>query len=259
MGAEAQGLQRACPPPVPETLVRDVDLLCLDAGNTVVFLDHGRVARACSREGFDTTAADSVRAEGEMKLALERGDGLDVNWSHSEVPSARGWATVVGTMLHAAGLEKDRLGSVVDALWSEHRALNFWSIVAEGLVPALHRVRARGVPIAVVSNSEGKLEELFDGLGILGAFDVVIDSGVVGVEKPDPRIFRIALDRFRVPPSRALHLGDSFGPDVLGARAAGLRVALVDPHGHLAGRHLDVPRVVGAAEVGCAIAEARGG
>jgi putative hydrolase of the HAD superfamily len=244
---------------IDPTLVRDVDLLCLDAGNTVVFLDHDRVARSCGREGFATTADALVRAEGEMKLVVERGDGLDVEWSQSHVPSARGWATAVGTMLLLAGLEKDRLRPLVDALWSDHGTLNFWSIVAEGLVPALDRVRALGVPVAVVSNSEGRLAELFDALGILGAFDLVIDSGVVGVEKPDPRIFRIALDRFGVPATRALHLGDTFGPDVLGARAAGIRVALVDPHGHLAGRHLDVPRVAGAAAVGRAIAESRGG
>ena len=240
-------------------LVRDVDLLCLDAGNTVVFLDHARLARACGRQGFATTADMLVKAEGQMKQVMEQGDGLDVAWSQSHVPLAVSWGTVVGTMLGIAGLERGRIGPVLDALWSEHRTFNFWSLVVEDLVPALDRLRALGVRVAVVSNSEGKLEELFGALGILGAFDLVIDSGAVGIEKPDPRIFQIALDHFRVAPARAVHLGDTFGPDVLGARAAGLRVALVDPHGHLANRHLDVPRVAGAPQVARAIAEARGG
>jgi len=244
---------------VDPALVDEVDLLCLDAGNTVVFLDHQRLARACGREGFATTADALIRAEGKAKHALERGDWLDVPWSQSHVASARGWARLVGTTLGLAGLETGRLGPMLDALWSEHRVLNFWSLAVDGLVPALDRVRALGVSVAVVSNSEGKLEELFDGLGILGAFDLVIDSGVVGIEKPDPRIFRIALERFRVPPARTLHLGDTFDPDVLGARAAGLRVALVDAHDQLAGRHLDVPRVAGVPEVARAIAETRGG
>jgi HAD superfamily hydrolase (TIGR01509 family) len=130
--------------------------------------------------------------------------------------------------------------------------------VPEGLAPALERARGAGVPIAVVSNSEGMLESLFADLGILQAFDFVIDSGVVGIEKPDPRIFAIALDRFRVPPARALHLGDNFATDVAGARAAGIPVALVDPFGHIAGRHLEVPRVAGAREVADAIARSRG-
>jgi putative hydrolase of the HAD superfamily len=114
------------------------------------------------------------------------------------------------------------------------------------------------VHVAVVSNSEGMLESLFDELGILRAIDLVVDSGVVGIEKPDARIFRIALDYFGVPPARALHLGDNFVTDVVGARAAGVRVALVDPFGHLDGRHGDVPRVASAPDVARAIAEARG-
>jgi len=241
------------------TLVRDVDLLCLDAGNTVVFLDHERLARACVREGFATTRDALLRAEGDAKAALERGDGPDVDWSQAQVAAARGWGRVVGTMLRLAGLETERLGPLLDALWPEHRAHNFWSLVVEGLTPALDRLRASGVAVAVVSNSEGRLEQLFESLGILRAFDLVIDSGVVGIEKPDPRIFRIALDRFHTPPARALHLGDTFGPDVLGARAAGVRVALIDPHGHLEGRHLDVPRVDGVPAVARAIAALRGG
>lgn len=60
-----------------------------------------------------------------------------------------------------------------------------------------------------------------------------------------------------MPPSRALHLGDTYATDVLGARAANVRVALVDPHGHARGRHLDVPRVPGAAEVADVIARTR--
>jgi len=244
---------------IDPSLVRDVDLLCLDAGNTIVFLDHDRLARACGREGFVTTTDALVRAEGEMKHAMERGEGVDVVWAQSHVGSAGSWGRVIGTMLLAAGLPREHLPRLLDTLWSEHRALNFWSLLVEGLVPALGRLRALGVPVAIVSNSEGKIEELLDHLGVLGAFDLVIDSGVVGVEKPDPRIFRLALDRFGVAGERTLHVGDTFGPDVLGARAAGVRVALVDPRGHLAGRHPDVPRVAGVPEVARAIAEQRNG
>jgi putative hydrolase of the HAD superfamily len=113
------------------------------------------------------------------------------------------------------------------------------------------------VKVAIVSNSEGALERLFRDLGILGAFDLVVDSGKVGVEKPDPRIFRMAMDHFGVRPERTLHLGDVFATDILGARAAGIRHALIDPYGHYAGRHPEVPRVPGAVEVARAIERQR--
>jgi HAD superfamily hydrolase (TIGR01509 family) len=235
-------------------LVRDIDLLCLDAGNTVIFLDHARLAALCAREGFATTAGALDRAEGQTKVALEEGSRIEPAWSQAQIASARGWAATVGTMLVLAGLAPDRAGRMLDAIWPEHCARNLWSVVPRGLAAALERTRAAGVRVALVSNSEGMLERLLDELGILSSFDLILDSGVVGIEKPDPRIFRIALDRFHVPPSRALHLGDNFPTDVLGARAAGMRVALVDPFGHLAGRHADVQRVPGAPEVADAIA-----
>jgi HAD superfamily hydrolase (TIGR01549 family) len=243
--------------PIDPGLVDAVDLLSLDAGNTVVFLDHARLARVCEGHGFFTTAHALVHAEGEAKRAHERGALIDFAWAQDAIPAARGWAATVGTILAAAGLACDRVSSMLEALWAEHCARNFWSVVPDGLVDALGRVRALGVRVAVVSNSEGMLRQLFDALGILEVIDLVVDSGIIGIEKPDPRIFRFALDRLGVAPSRALHLGDNFATDVLGARAAAIRVALIDPFNHLAGRHGDVPRVPGAAEVARAIVAAR--
>ena len=157
-----------------------MELLCLDAGNTVVFLDHTRLARIVGEHGFVTTAEALVRAEGVAKVALEERRELHVAWSRAHVVAVRGWAATVGTMLHAAGLALDRVPEMLDAVWPEHAARNLWSLVPEGLVGAL-----------------------------------------------------------------------------AGARAAGVRVALVDPHGHLAGRHPDVPRVAGAREVATVLQEAR--
>lgn len=248
--------------PMPESvalanLVRDVDLLCLDAGNTVVFLDHARLAHIVGEHGFATTAAALVRAEGEAKVALEEKREHHVAWSRAHVKAARGWAATVGTMLHAAGLALDRVPAMLDALWPQHAAHNLWSLVPEGLVDALAAARAAGVRVAIVSNSEGQLEPLLVSLGVRGALDLVVDSGIVGIEKPDPRIFRIALDAYGVPPERALHVGDVYATDVVGACAAGIRVALVDPFGHLSARHPDVPRVAGAREVAETLARAR--
>jgi putative hydrolase of the HAD superfamily len=84
-------------------------------------------------------------------------------------------------------------------------------------------LRAAGVRVGVLSNSEGKLAELFDEIGWGGRFDVVIDSGREGIEKPDPRIFEIAASRLGAPIEALVHVGDSKPADVDGARAAGAR------------------------------------
>jgi len=82
----------------------------------------------------------------------------------------------------------------------------------------------------VVSNSEGTIEQMLIEIDLRAPFEVVIDSAVVGVTKPDPRIFEIALDRLDVTPAETIMVGDSPSADVAGAHAAGLRAALLDPH-----------------------------
>ena len=242
---------------VADDLIRDVDLLCLDAGNTVIFLDHARLAALVAAAGHEVLAEVLVRTEGEAKALAETGALLDVPWKYRDRPGAIGWGRMVGTIALRAGLDASKVPELLDAAWPIHEKTNLWCRVPEGLGPALDAVRATGVKVAIISNSEGMLERLFTDLGILQHFDMVVDSGKVGVEKPDPRIFQFALDRFGVPASRALHLGDMFATDILGARAAGIRYALIDPYKHYAGRHAEVPRVPGVVEVARAIVAQR--
>lgn len=242
---------------VASELVRDVDLLCLDAGNTVIFLDHARLAELVHGAGHEVLAEVLVRTEGEAKALAEVGGLVDVAWKYRERPGAIGWGRMVGSIAKLAGLDEAKVPALLDAAWPLHEVMNLWCKVPEGLGEALDAVRAKGVKVAIISNSEGMLDRLFAELGILRHFDLVVDSGKVGVEKPDPRIFRIALETYDVPPERALHLGDMFATDILGARAAGLRHALIDPFAHYAGRHPDVPRVPGVVEIARAIARTR--
>jgi putative hydrolase of the HAD superfamily len=66
-------------------------------------------------------------------------------------------------------------------------------------------------------------------VGLREHFDFVIDSTLVGMEKPDPRIFRMGLERLGVAPEEAVYVGDIYEIDVVGARAAGMAAVLVDP------------------------------
>jgi HAD superfamily hydrolase (TIGR01509 family) len=235
-----------------------VELLCLDAGNTVIFLDHARLARLIEEAtGRAVPVAKLVQDEGEAKRRAERGELLDVAWSYQQAPGAASWGRMVGTIALVAGASRDAIPQLLDRAWRVHVTRNLWDQVPVGLGQALDALRRRGVNVAIISNSEGMLDRLFTELGVIDHFDLVVDSGKVGFEKPDPRIYRVAFEHFGVPPERALHLGDIFATDILGARAAGCRYALVDPFGHYAGMHPDVPRVIGAPEAARAIVEAR--
>jgi HAD superfamily hydrolase (TIGR01509 family) len=247
-------------------LLRGVRLLSLDAGNTVIFLDHARLAKLAARHGLVTDAATLIQAEGAAKRRLpsvapgvtSSGTMVHAEWPSSGEPGARGWGAMVATTLVEAGLPVERAGEVIEDLWREHVAKNLWSLVPPDLPAALDAMRANGIPVVLVSNSEGMLERLFRQLGILEHFDLLLDSGIVGLEKPDPRFFQVALDHFKVPAADAIHLGDIFQTDIAGARATGMRSALVDPYGHYEGMYPDVPRVPGAAEVARALAVAAG-
>jgi len=101
-----------------------------------------------------------------------------------------------------------------------------------------------------VSNSNGTVEEGLTALGLRALLDGVIDSAVVGVEKPDPGIFRHALELAGARPERVVHVGDLHAVDVLGARAAGLHAVLLDPYGDWddvdCARTADLPALVQA-------------
>jgi putative hydrolase of the HAD superfamily len=234
-------------------LTTGVEFLCLDAGNVVIFLDHARLARVVTGCGFAVDAAQLIASEGFAKRAAEHGNVADVPFAYAALPGARPWALNMATLLRDAGVPGPELSSVLDAVWREHAALNLWNQVPEGLAEALSAYRAQGGKTALISNSEGMLEQLFAPMPVRAQLDLLLDSGVVGIEKPDARIFEMALAHFGVRPDQALHLGDTFLTDILGARAAGLRYALIDPFDQYQGKHADVPRVPSAAAVAQAL------
>jgi putative hydrolase of the HAD superfamily len=110
-------------------------------------------------------------------------------------------------------------------------------------VEALRKLHQRNVPIGVVSNASGQIEDILsrsavcqvgEGTGV--PVRIVIDSHVVGVSKPDARIFDFGLAAFtEFDRSRIAYVGDSVTMDVGGARNAGLVPVLLDPYDDHAG------------------------
>jgi len=83
--------------------------------------------------------------------------------------------------------------------------------------------------MVVVSNSDGSMARTVARIGMDHLFDGLVDSTAVGFEKPDPRIFEVALDLAGARPERTLHVGDLYAADVVGAWAAGVHAVLLDP------------------------------
>lgn len=110
-------------------------------------------------------------------------------------------------------------------------------------VQAMRALHGEGVPIGVVSNASGQIEDVLRRAGVCQVGEgpavpvrVIVDSHVVGFSKPDPQIFEAALAHFAgIERGRIAYVGDSVTMDVGGARAAGLHPVLLDPHDDHAG------------------------
>jgi HAD superfamily hydrolase (TIGR01509 family) len=133
------------------------------------------------------------------------------------------------TLFTLAGVPSERLGEVRTCLAQLHQERHLWSATAAGTRTTLERLRAAGLRLGVVSNSDGRVEAALTAAGLRDCFEVVLDSALFGAEKPDPAIFRAALKALGVAPDEALYVGDLYEVDVLGARAAGIEAILLLP------------------------------
>ena len=211
---------------------QDIDAVFLDAGNTLITLDHGLVCEVLAAEGLRVQPAVLARAEAAARPAVSRMLGAGAS---SEQPDT--FTFYVGRILERLGGAAhdddvgDRAVRVVRALRHGVATQRLWSQVLPGVPEALQLLRDAGLSLVVVSNSDGTVEDGLASLGLRTLLHGVVDSAVVGAEKPDPAIFRHALDLAGTEPDRAVHVGDLFSVDVLGARAAGLHAVLLDPYG----------------------------
>jgi putative hydrolase of the HAD superfamily len=193
-----------------------------DAGNTLVFLDYDRMALGVSTalglpltgEGLATHAADAASA-------MESSTGTDRDRA----------AVYLEALFRMAGVPDARMDEVRDCLRRMHGERHLWCSVHEHTHDALARLRAAGFRLGIVSNSDGRVDQALSAANLREYFDVVIDSSVFGAEKPDPAIFRAALEALNVAPEEALYVGDLYDIDVLGARAAGMDAVLLTPGG----------------------------
>jgi HAD superfamily hydrolase (TIGR01509 family) len=198
---------------------RRVKAVLFDAGNTLVFLDYTRMAA-----GVGSALALPLTAEHLAAQAPEAARAMERAGSDQERAAA-----YLEALFLLAGISRERLGEVRTCLARMHEEQHLWSSVTEPTRRGLARLKSAGLMLGVVSNSEGRVEQALEAAGLRQYFDVVIDSALVGIEKPDPRIFQAALQALGVEPEEALFVGDLYEVDVVGARAAGIEAILLGP------------------------------
>ena len=210
----------------------DIDAVLLDAGGVLVHPDWAIVARVVA----DLGGAVPVQAlrSAEPKI-----------WHSLDTPALVGARTndhsragkFLDLVLREAGLEDDDLRNRVNAELEDWRAAGkLWVDVPPEVPATLAALRERGLKLGVVSNANGTIPKKLENAGLAQYFDVIVDSAIVGVEKPNPEVFFLALTAIGVAPSRAAFVGDLVHIDVHGAERAGMIPILMDK-----GRLYDAP------------------
>lgn len=210
-----------------------LEAVVFDAGGTLVRLDFEWMAEAVAEVDGAPDAATLRRAEIEGRRRYDASAGRRQRAGEPHPPLGTHGdirAYFIG-MLEVAGVPASAREAAFERFRVRHDGPGLWSRPMEGARLALDGMAALGLRRAVVSNSDGRAERHLTDCGMREGLEFVVDSQIEGVEKPDPRIFRIALDRLGVAASRALYVGDIRSVDEAGARAAGMHFVLVDPYG----------------------------
>ena len=214
-----------------------IETVFLDAGGVLCHPSWTRVADALVRHGATVTAARLAGAEQKATRDIDHASVVGTTDDR-----ARGWLYFNLVLQHAGVPQNKGTDAALAELREYHRHDNLWEHVEPDVAPALAALRTRGLRLVVVSNANGRLRHLFDRVDLTKWFDHLLDSHEWGVEKPDPRLFKLALEQSGAEPSRTVHVGDLYYVDVVGARSAGLRDAVLFDMAGLY-NEVDCPRV----------------
>lgn len=203
-----------------------------DVGNTLLF-PYPSVSEVCrqvlERAGHirDLDAIDALMPLVDAYYE-DRYREDDTFWT-DEGETSGVWVGMYSLLARELGLHEDA-EELARRVYDEFGDPSRWRPY-DDVCPAFARLSARGVRIGIISNWDKRLESLLRGLELTEMIDTVVSSAVVGLRKPDPRIFELACRDLGVRPADAVHVGDHQYADVLGARAVGMTPVLIDRHG----------------------------
>jgi len=211
-----------------------------DVGNTLL-LPYPSVADICAEVlAVHGHTVDSTRLNQALVLAdqaYEEKYWRDDSFWMKEIDTAKFWIELYELMLDEAGLQEEVTELATD-IYSEFGQADRWQPYPD-VVPALTKLFEAGYKIGLVSNWDTRLTSLSIDTGLSKYLDFVISSANVGLLKPQPQIFELALERAGVGAAEAMHVGDHYYADIMGARSVGITPVLLDRKGTVSNTNTD--------------------
>lgn len=208
-----------------------VRAIFFDVGNTLLFPNRERIHAPLAERGLVLDSEHLRDLECRTKNQFDGMMTANGSTDHSF------WWMFYSQLLSEIGLKDD---VIRDQLVAAIRNSGNWDIIPPGTAEQLRAI-GEHYEIAVISNADGKIENVLQRCGIAHCFRTITDSGLVGYEKPHPEIFRQALKIMNAAPEESLYVGDVYSVDYLGATGAGMQAMLMDvPRAY---RDKGVPRV----------------
>jgi HAD superfamily hydrolase (TIGR01509 family) len=197
--------------------------ILFDAGNTLIFPDLSRTLAPLAAAGF---AASQEQLHAAERVAKKRLDAAMAVRQPGQSVDHDYWQVYYTQLTRQLGAPQE----LAPACVASTRRSDHWRRVLPGTRELLHDLRRRGFRLGVISNSDGGIATALRNAGLGDEFfESYTDSGNVGIEKPDPAIFRIAVDALGTTPAECLYIGDTYSVDFVGACGAGLSAILMDP------------------------------
>lgn len=207
------------------------EVVTFDCAQTLLKVDWQPTllaVKAAQHAGLAFEAAPAAEIY-DRKLRSRWPDFMELNKTRDSAVLAEFWRELTNDWLTEAGLDASKTNDVV-----EHASELLFGKDSEvfelydDVLPCLDALRAAGMRMAIISNWDNSLHRTVAMFGLTEYFEIVVASLEEGVEKPDPLLFHISLERLGIKPEDALHVGDNPIDDWQGAKNAGMRGIVID-------------------------------
>lgn len=199
-----------------------IKAIIFDLGGTLLNLDYPFISEQLRRLGYEITEQDFFESVSRVNHKME-----EILLSNPASTDASRWKIYFDWLCEDLSINLDQDDFILNTLKPRHASHNLWNYVLPGTIELLESL-THNYRLAMISNSDGRAEQKTIQYGLRPYLEFVIDSHCVGIEKPDPNIFHMAIEKLNLYPGDCIYVGDIYSIDVVGAKSAGLTPILID-------------------------------